>query len=625
MKTRIWLIVIVLSLDLAAAGAAAQSGFVDHGVPVPLAENRGVVAAQDKNGRNVVIASVMDLSPRGWVLVTDIDREKTEQVWLPEEAGNEPTYSVMFSSKGRFYTTSGAYILELDIESRRWAFCGNPADVPLYLSFTEGRDGTIYAGSYAGCRLIALDPAIRQATDLGAMDPGEMYLSRLATDDKGWVYCGIGVARFNLVAFNPKTKERRQLVDESRRKPGTCLVSSGAKGKAYGNIEGAWYVLYDGAKSPLPAGESPPPECTGYIGWGGILNRLPDGRQITRYSADGKWFDVNDPGSGRSKRVKIDYQSEGAYIRFVVAGPGGKVWGSSGHPAWAFIFDPKTRKTEILGKARSWQAIDWLGDKVFSAEYSGGWLSAFDSTRPWTGEGKGVADNPRVLGEFAPDINQPFAALVHPDWRHVLMSGWPGYGYVGGGLAIFDLQTGQSHLLKHSELVPEQSTVQLAALRNGDIIAGTSISGGHGTKPVAKEGMIYVLSWKTRTVVHRAVPVPEAEGVDGLVVARDGLVYGITTPPALFVFDAKTRKVIHKQDLTAYGEISYNGLRAGPDGRLYAVLKKALLRITPGTYEVEKLAEPPEEPRAGTAVADRRLYFAVGSHLWSFKLTKDSK
>lgn len=617
------LIALVGVLALTTAGAFALPDFIDHGVSVPRAEKRGVVATQDRSGRNLVIASSMDQGPRGWVLITDIDSGKSDQLWIPEEAGNQPAYSVMLSSKGRFYTTSGAYILELDIEKRVWTLCVDPINVPLYLSFTEGRDGKVYAGSYEGCHLVEVDPETREVTDLGAMDPAEMYLSRLATDDKGWVYCGIGVARYNLIAFNPRTGERRQLVDESQRKPGTCAVSSGEDGKAYGTIDGVNYVLYDGAKSPLPEGQASPSECTGAVGWGSILNRIPDGRQISKYNLDGKWIDVTDPKTGQAKRLKIDYRSEGAYVRFVVSGPGGKVWGASGHPPWSFTFDPKTQQTKILGTSRSWQAADSKKDKIFSAEYSGGWLSVFDSRRLWSGEGNEKTANPRVLGEYSPDINQPFAALVHPDGRYVLISGWPGYGYVGGGLAIYDLKTGQSQLIKHSELARDQSTVQLAALQNGDIIAGTNISGGHGTKPLAKEGMVYILDWKTRTVSYSIVPVPGATGVDGLVVARDRLVYAITTPSTFFVFDPVVRKIIRKQDLTEYGTIAYNGLNIGPDGRIYAVLTQALLRITPGTFAVEKLAEPPQPARAGTAVAGGRLYFIIGSHLWSLGLPGD--
>ena len=613
------------ALVLAAAGTVAASDFKDHGAPVPLAEKRGAVAMRDKNGRNIVIACSLDQGTKRWVLVTDIDSGKSRQVWEPKEAGNKETYSVLLSSKGRFYTATGGYLLELDVEKLKWTACVHPANAPLYLSFTEGRDGTIYAGSYEVSHLVAIDPVTRQAADLGIMDPKEMYLSRLATDDKGWVYCGIGVARYNLVAFNPRTKERRQLVPEAERKTGTCAVSSGADGKAYGNIDGKDYVLYDGEKTPLPAGQAVPPECVGVVNWGGVLNRLPDGRQVGRYSLDGKWFEVSDPKTGKSRRIAIDYKSAGPNLRFILPGPGGKVWGASGHPPWTFTFDPKTQKASILGNTRSWQAADSVGDKIFTAEYSGGLLSVFDASRPWTGEGKEAAANPRILAEYAPDINQPYAALVHPDGVHVLMSGWPGYGYVGGGLAIYDLKTGESQLIRHTELVRDQSTYQLAALPNGDVVAGTNISGGHGTRPVAKEGMLYILDWKTKTVTYRTVPVPGAEGVDGLVTAGDGLVYAITTPPTFFVFDPATKNIVHRQDLTQYGKIAYNGLRTGPDGRIYAVMAKALLRITPGTFAVEKLATPPAPTRAGTAVVGGRLYFIIGTHLWSLGLPREAK
>ncbi len=608
---------IVISVYLALPGVSVMAQLTDHGAPVRRAESRGIVATQDKNGRNVVIACSMDLSPRGWVLITDLDTGETEQLWLPEEAGNQPTYAVLLSSRGRFYTTSGPWILELDLEQRKWTACVKPAEVPLYLSFTEGRDGTIYAGSYAGCHVVSLNPDTGEAADLGAMDPPEDYLSRLATDDQGWIYCGIGVARYNLVALNLETGERRQLVDEAQRKTGGCVVTSGADGKAYGIIESQHYVLYNGEKTPLPEGQTPPPESTGYMGWGGLLSRLPDGRAVNAYDMSGQWLNVHGPGPDEDKRLTFAYDTVGAYLRFVNTGPGGKVWGSSGHPAWAFTYDPKTDETEVLGFARSWQATDWLGDKVYSAEYSGGLLSVFDSSRPWTGESKEPDANPRILGEYAPDINQPYAALVHPDRRHVLMSGWPGYGSIGGGLLIYDTETGESRLLKHTELAQDQSTYALAALPNGDIIAGSNISGGHGTKPVAEEGMLYILDWATRAVSYRTVPIPGSAGVNELAVGDDGLVYGLAVPATFFVFDPVAKQVIHTQDLSDYGYLPYHAMTKGPDGKLYVALTKSLLRITPGTYQVEKLADAPVDISGGCAVVAGRLYFVSGSHLWS--------
>jgi len=44
------------------------------------------------------------------------------------------------------------------------------------------------------------------------------------------------------------------------------------------------------------------------------------------------------------------------------------------------------------------------------------------------------------------------------------------------------------------------------------------------------------------------------------------------------------------------------------------------LRIMPGTREHEKIAEPPRGIGAGAVIYDGRLYYARGSHVWSFDL-----
>ena len=131
--------------------------------------------------------------------------------------------------------------------------------------------------------------------------------------------------------------------------------------------------------------------------------------------------------------------------------------------------------------------------------------------------------------------------------------------------------------------------------------------------------MLYILDWKTKAVSYRIVPVPGAEGVDGLVVARDGLVYAITTPPTLFVFDPKTRRIIHQRDLAEHGTIAYNGLRRDRTAGSMRSWQGAPQDYA-GTFAVEKLAEPPQPARAGTAVLDGRVYFVIDSHLWSYPL-----
>ncbi|MGD9496529.1 MAG: hypothetical protein AB7Y46_09480, partial [Armatimonadota bacterium] len=70
--------VVALVLPPVLTAAAPAQDLTDHGVGTPLAERRGVVGVQDAAGHNLVIACSTDLSPRGWILVTDIDTGETE-------------------------------------------------------------------------------------------------------------------------------------------------------------------------------------------------------------------------------------------------------------------------------------------------------------------------------------------------------------------------------------------------------------------------------------------------------------------------------------------------------------------------------------------------------------------
>ena len=219
------------------------------------------------------------------------------------------------------------------------------------------------------------------------------------------------------------------------------------------------------------------------------------------------------------------------------------------------------------------------------------------------------------MAEFAPDINVPWGACAHPDGRHLMISGNPGYGYVGGGIGIYDLESGEKQLLPHTQLIPDHCVLAMAALPSGDLVGGTSVAGGHGTTAVAKEGQLFILDWATKRVGFRTVPVPGASEVGLLRRGPDGLIYGVAG--RLFVFDPVKRAVVHTADLSAYGARATNGLDIGPDGNLYLVMSKAILRLKPPGFAIEKLADTPAAADSGIAVLGGRVYFGVGSHLWS--------
>jgi hypothetical protein len=309
-------------------------------------------------------------------------------------------------------------------------------------------------------------------------------------------------------------------------------------------------------------------------------------------------------------------------LRVLAGAPDGLVYGCSAHPSFAFIFDPATQEIEIKPGHQAWKSIAFQGKYVMGNHYTGGKLWLYDTSQPWTGPGSDETDNPRLVVQYAPDINVPVGALAHPDGIHLLMSGRPGYGYLGGGIGIYDVETGESTLLKHEELIPDHSVQTMAALPDGDIICGTTVSGGHGTRATGTEAVLFILDWEPKQVIYQTVPVPGSTSLPGLHVGEDGLVYGLAAPATFFVFDPRQRKVLDTEAFEDCGGPVFGGGLLVPDerGNLYTVLSQGVMRVKPEGFVVERLATPPAAATGGVAVVDGRIYFAIGSHLWSYGL-----
>lgn len=616
-----------MCLDLALLVADAPATFRDLGIGAPVAERRNLIALRDAAGRDVAVATTLDLSPAGYVLLTDLVSGQTTQLEYPAGVPNNAPFVAMLSRNGYVYVMAGPHLLELDVEQGLWRFHGVPAPGQAHCTgkaMVDGPDGRIYIGLHPGCHLAAYDPKTHEMIDYGPMDEQEHYFSFLAFDQSGWAYAGLGTARQNLVAFHPPTRERRQLVDEADRAQGTSEVRLGTDGQVYGVANRQWYRLAEGRKTVIDGTKTPAPAESGTVGYGGSLQRLSPGRRIERYDLEERRIIVHDP-DGKAREIPLAYRSEGTMLTSVAAGPDGRIYASSAHPMHLACYDPRQDKLSDLGPVAgvgggNFCSMAAQGPYLIGVAYSSGKLYAYDTRQPFN-RGLGDAPNPKALAQFAPDITRPRAALAHPDGRHVLMAGYMGYGYRGGGLGIVDLETGTPTLLKHTELIPDQSTYTLDALPDGTLVGGTSIytpGGGHAT---AKEAVLYLFDWATRKVVHQVAPVAGCPHLESVRVGRDGMVYGVTQSSDLFVFDPARRAVVHTATLKEYGAAPRHGLHPA-DGKVYALFANAVLEIAPGTWQVTKVAAPPVPVAAGGALLDGSLYYAAGTHVWRCDLPR---
>jgi hypothetical protein len=151
-------------------------------------------------------------------------------------------------------------------------------------------------------------------------------------------------------------------------------------------------------------------------------------------------------------------------------------------------------------------------------------------------------------------------------------------------------------------------------------VGGTSIEAPGGGHKAATQAELYILDWKTKKIAFHAPLLPGAGDIISLQVMSDGLVYGLSANSTFFVFDPKKKEIVHKESFAAYGGVPRHSLQIGPDRKLYAMLSKSIVKITPGTFAHEKLADPPVAISAGGALVNGRLCFASGGHVWSYQM-----
>jgi len=261
-------------------------------------------------------------------------------------------------------------------------------------------------------------------------------------------------------------------------------------------------------------------------------------------------------------------------------------------------------------------------------------LIEYDPAQPFDNADILKSVNPKHLhgyGKAHTLYGRPLAVLAHPDGAHVLLSGIPNRGLVGGGLLIYNIRTGKEIVLSREDLIPDQCANTMAALPNGDIIVGTSIEAGTGGTSVATRALLYRLDWKTKKLTDQWPMTPATSEIRDLLVAADGLVYGLTGNSGFFVFDPERSvpgkpgkgHIVHYEKMTQYGNVTGSQaprvMKLGPDGKIYVLFLDAIACIEPGTFTHREVARPGIPIHTGIAIANGRIYFASGTKLWSVK------
>lgn len=624
------LVLLLLTGTAFAATKDLGNGFADHGVATPVSNHRGTVATKDGEGRDVVLTWIMDCRGVYALLMIDAETGKAEQFPVPFNWGGDSPFASVLSSQNRFYSHYGSHFVEFDPVQRKFTFYKQT--VPqMAMSMTEDDNGVIWSATYPNSGVASYNPKTGEFRDYGHLykQNWAQYPRYLAADDTGWIYFGIGSTSGQIIALDPVSGQATPLIPEAERVQGAAAVYRDVNGKVYGHDggkSGKWMELYQGKRTDLA--QAPTIKKKPIIAESQSLfyQQFPSGKRLVACDLLSRKLTVEDPKTKERQTVDFDYTSEGAHVMGVCAAPNDTMCGGTAFPMRYFGYNPATDGWDRQNGLCQWNTVTRQGDRFYVGGYGHGILLEWDPTKPWVDPAKDKPDcNPLYVADTHPDINRPHELLAYPDGKTIILAGTPGYGYTGGGVYIWDRATRQGVLLKHTDLLPQQSTMSLAPLPDGKVLGGSTIAAGTGGEVKAKEAELYILDLATKKLEWHEVVFPGVQNYTDLCAAPDGLVYGVADGVRFFVFDPKTRKVVHEENTkdTLGGTSGGQGPRVfvvGPDKTVYMLFGKSIVTVTPGTFKLTPVATSPVSIAVGGDYLNGRLYFASGSHLYSWQV-----
>jgi outer membrane protein assembly factor BamB len=566
------------------AQAAPPASFEDLGTFIGAGGAKGTLVAPGPNGTERLYTNYTYLSSMD---IVGFERGTGKpKVWRSDEGG---AWAMETDAEGRLYigTYYKGHLIRLDPKTDKLKDYGQAVKGEEYIwSLSLGPDKMLYGCTFPGAKLFRFDPKTEKVTDLGRMDPVDKYNRSLCAAPDGWVYCATGSEKANLVAFNPTTGERRELIPPAERKPGFGTIVRGADQNAYATYFEKHYRLRDGAMTEIA--------------------EMPKLRERMKWS-DGQ--EAKNPGT---------YVGRDLPIFRVAAGPDKKIYASGVLPEYLLRFDPADKKLVTMGLIPGAEAYSMLAayDKLFIASYTGATLQVYDPSKPFK-PGQKRENNPSYYGSTAPDQNRPYDMAVGSDGR-VYIANVPGYGIVGGALAWYDPKTDAVESVPTP--IPGHSIASLHALKSPLLAVGTSTEAGSGARSVVTEAVLFLWDTEKRAVVWQGVPIPGAKMLFNMALGGDGLLY-ISTEKEVFAFDPAARTVVGKTAL-AQGPVIRAGMLTLEDGRVVALTKTSAnsIRFADGRWQTDAFAKTKFPMNTGKAVLDGWLYAASDNKLVRCKL-----
>ena len=384
---------------------------------------------------------------------------------------------------GTFY--DGTFLI-FDLLTKRFVHHVRFAEEEYLWNTTIGRDGRIYAGTYPGGRLGALDLSTYEVEDCGAPAAPNLYLNYVSLTPDTRLLCSFSTTSPMQKLYDPAT---RQWTDP----PATIQgISMGVVFDGHFVAGGSVFAGPDFQRVPPPfpvPGEgwqvetSLTTEETLYLRWnhamfqyrkgatklrplcdfdlrgGRYLAATPDADLLGIRGQD--YFRIR-PGATELELQPIPTKSGPRNLLFLRVDSRGRIW--SGPPfgqtlSWLEPDSGRCENTRTICDAGG-EVFDvaFWDRRVFAVTYSGGDLVVYDPEAPWD---QWNNTNPKTIASLgnAGYIRPVGGALIGPGEK--LYSGWMAkYGVYGGAIAITDPISGTTELIENP--LAEQTVAGLA-------------------------------------------------------------------------------------------------------------------------------------------------------------------
>lgn len=595
---------------------AQAAGFVDHGIPTPVAQTRGVVSTVDQSGQDVVLTWLQDWRGGYAILMVNAETGASQQFDVPfKPDGDEPS-AIYLSSKNRLYTLFNSQFVEFDVASKRFTFHGK-VDGKTAMSLTEDKDGRIWAGTYPNNQLVSFNPQNSSLQNHGqlAKESWAQYPRSIAADAHGWVYVGSGLAASQIYAYNIQSHATQALLPSTQRVSGAAVVGQSESNVVYARNGQQQFMLANGKANGLSARDQVAASNLKTGAQNMVDRDFPSGRRLVSVDMHDRTLVTRD-ASGQQKSVKFNYTTQGAALTFVCATGDNKVCGGTRFPMHTFYYSAGDNKFDSKQLPRQPNVMAALGSRLYVAAYPDGKL--FQESE----NGKNEFDE--VLNSY-PTINRPHAMVIMGGGSQIALAGTPEYGMTGGGMMFWNRSSGQKTTVDHWHLVPNHSVQAMIELSNGMLLGGTTVAPGTGgVTKAGNSGELFLMDANSHEVRWHGAPVPGAKTITDLTVGADGLVYGLADSVDLFVFNPNNRQVVSVNRFSRElgPSVFAQGTRAfvkGADGSIYVLLYNGIGKVDTKAHTVTRVVSSPVRITVGGAAANGRIYFGSNNHLYSWK------